>query len=63
MYDTRIERVWNELQDALIDNKASLGEQQYTRLTNLIDDLANIGDEYAFEATNSKLGSVGTLFS
>ena len=55
MYDTRIERVWSELQDALIDNKASLGEQQYTRLTNLIDDLANIGDEYAFELTNEQL--------
>ncbi len=55
MYDTRIERTWNELQDALIDNKASLGEQQYNRLTNLIDDLANIGDEYAFELTNLQL--------
>ena len=55
MYDTRIERVWNELQDALIDNKASLDEQQYTRLTNLIDDLANIGDEYAFQRTNLML--------
>ena len=55
MYDTRIERTWNELQDALIDNKASLGEQQYNRLTNLIDDLANIGDEYAFERTNLML--------
>ena len=63
MYDTRIERTWSKLQDALIDNKASLGEQQYNLLINLIDDLANIGDEYAFEATNSKLGSVGTLFS
>lgn len=55
MYDTRIERTWNELQDALIDNKSSLGEQQYNRLTNLIDDLANIGDEYAFELTNEQL--------
>jgi len=55
MYDTRIERTWNELQDALIDNKASLGEHQYNRLTNLIDDLANIGDEYAFELTNEQL--------
>ena len=55
MYDTRIERTWNELQDALIDNKASLGEQQYNRLTNLIDDLANIGDEYSFELTNAQL--------
>ena len=55
MYDTRIERTWNELQDALIDNKASLSEQQYNRLTNLIDDLANIGDEYAFELTNEQL--------
>ena len=55
MYDTRIERTWSKLQDALIDNKASLGEQQYNRLTNLIDDLANIGDEYAFELTNLQL--------
>jgi hypothetical protein len=55
MYDTRLERTWNELQDALIDNKSSLGEQQYNRLTNLIDDLANIGDEYAFELTNEQL--------
>ena len=55
MYDTRIERNWNELQDALIDNKASLGEKQYNRLTNLIDDLANIGDEYSFELTNAQL--------
>ena len=55
MYDTRIERNWNELQDALIDNKASLGEKQYNRLTNLIDDLANIGDEYSFELTNLQL--------
>lgn len=55
MYDTRIERNWNELQDALIDNKSSLGEQQYNRLTNLIDDLANIGDEYAFLLTNCQL--------
>ena len=55
MYDTRIERTWSKLQDALIDNKASLGEQQYNRLTNLIDDLANIGDKYAFELTNEQL--------
>ena len=55
MYDTRIERVWNELQDALIDNKASLSEQQYTRLTNLIDDLANIGDDQAFKLTGLQL--------
>jgi len=55
MYDTRIERTWNELQDALIDNKSSLGEHQYNRLTNLIDDLANIGDEYSFELTNLQL--------
>ena len=55
MYDTRIERTWSKLQDALIDNKASLGEQQYNRLINLIDDLANIGDEYAFELTNEQL--------
>jgi hypothetical protein len=55
MYDTRIERTWSKLQDALIDNKASLGEQQYNHLINLIDDLANIGDEYAFELTNEQL--------
>ena len=55
MYDTRIERTWSKLQDALIDNKASLGEQQYNLLINLIDDLANIGDEYAFELTNEQL--------
>jgi hypothetical protein len=55
MYDTRIERTWSKLQDALIDNKSSLGEQQYNRLINLIDDLANIGDEYAFELTNEQL--------
>ncbi len=55
MYDTRIERVWSELQDVLIDNKASLGEQQYTKLINLTDALANIGDEYAFELTNEQL--------
>jgi len=55
MYDTRIERTWSKLQDALIDNKSSLGEKQYNRLTNLIDDLANIGDEYTFELTNEQL--------
>jgi hypothetical protein len=55
MYDTRIERVWSELQDVLIDNKASLGEQQYTKLINLTDALANIGDDRAFELTNRML--------
>jgi len=63
MYDARINNVWNEMNDAINDNKHHLPDYQYTRLINLMDTLANIGDEYAFEATNTKLGSVGTLFS
>jgi len=63
MYDARINNACNELNDAINDNKHGLGSEQYTRLINLMDTLANIGDEYAFEATNTKLGSVGTLFS
>jgi len=63
MYDARLNNAWNEMNDAINDNKQGLGSEQYTRLINLMDTLANIGDEYAFEATNTKLGSVGTLFS
>jgi len=55
MYDTRIERVWSELQDVLIDNKHGLGSEQYTKLINLTDALANIGDDRAFELTNRML--------
>ena len=63
MYDARLNNAWNDMNDAINDNKHGLGSEQYTRLINLMDTLANIGDEYAFEATNTKLGSVGTLFS
>ena len=55
MYDTRINNAWNEMNDAINDNQHELGSEQYTRLINLMDTLANIGDEHAFELTNLML--------
>ena len=55
MYDARLNNAWNEMNDAINDNKHGLGSEQYTRLINLMDTLANIGDEYAFEHTNLML--------
>ena len=55
MYDTRINNAWNEMNDAINDNKHGLGSEQYLRLINLMDTLANIGDEHAFERMNLML--------
>ena len=55
MYDQQLNNAWNEMNDAINDNKHRLGSEQYTRLINLMDTLANIGDEYAFERTNLML--------
>jgi len=55
MYDQEINYAWNELLEAITDNKHGLGSEQYTKLINLTDALANIGDEYAFELTNEQL--------
>ena len=55
MYDQQLHNAWNDMNDAINDNKQALGSEQYTRLINLMDTLANIGDDYAFELTNAKL--------
>lgn len=55
MYDSQINNAWNDALDAINDNKHGLGTEQYNRMINLIDTLANIGDDYAFENTNMKL--------
>ena len=55
MYDQQLHNAWNDMNDAINDNKHGLGSEQYTRLINLMDTLANIGDDYAFELTNAKL--------
>jgi|ADIF01.1.fsa_nt_gi hypothetical protein len=55
MYDQEINYAWNELLEAITDNKHGLGSEQYTKLINLTDALANIGDDRAFELTNRML--------
>ena len=55
MYDQQLHNAWNDMNDAINDNKHGLGSEQYTRLINLMDQLANIGDEHAFERTNLML--------
>ena len=55
MYDQQLHNAWNDMNDAINDNKHGLGSEQYTRLINLMDTLANIGDEHAFERMNLML--------
>ena len=55
MYDQEINNAWTELNDALTANRHGLGSEQYTKLINLTDKLANLGDDKAFELTNLKL--------
>ncbi len=55
MYDQEINNAWTELNDALTSNRHGLGSEQYTKLINLVDKLANLGDDQAFELTNLKL--------
>ena len=55
MYDQEINNAWTELNDALTANRHGLGSEQYTKLINLADKLANLGDEHAFERTNLML--------
>jgi len=55
MYDEQINNAWNAMNDALNDNKHGLGSEQYQRLIGLMDTLANIGDDHAFERTTLML--------
>ncbi len=58
MYDQQLHNAWNDMNDAINDNKHGLGSEQYTRLINLMDTLANIGDDRAFELTNLQLSKL-----
>ena len=55
MYDQKITAAWNDMNEAIHDNKHALGSEQFSRMIKLMDTLASIGDDYAFELTNAKL--------
>ena len=55
MYDQKITAAWNDMNEAIYDNKHALGSEQFSRMIKLMDTLASIGDDYAFELTNAKL--------
>jgi hypothetical protein len=55
MYDQEINNAWTELNDALTANRHGLGSEQYTKLINLADKLANLGDDQAFKLTGLQL--------
>jgi len=55
MYDQEINECWTDLIWSITSNKHGLGSEQYTKLINLADKLANLGDEHAFERTNLML--------
>jgi len=48
MEDQEINNAWTELNDALTANRHGLGSEQYTKLINLADKLANLGDDQAY---------------
>jgi hypothetical protein len=51
MYDQEINECWTALTNSITSNKHGLGSEQYIKLINLADKLANLGDEHAFERT------------
>ena len=55
MYDQEINECWTALTNSITSNKHGLGSEQYTKLINLADKLANLGDDHAFERTNLML--------
>ncbi len=55
MYDQEINTAWAELTNSITSNKQALGYEQYTKLINLADKLANLGDDQAFKLTGLQL--------
>ena len=55
MYNQEINTAWAELTNSITSNKQALGYEQYTKLINLADKLANLGDDQAFKLTGLQL--------